>query len=442
MNTIEAWSKVSLSIKNDSRISDASRRAYIKTLVPLKEENNILYLMAPSLTNKKTVEVKYYDIIREHIQLVTGKDYIIKIINNDKTQIEPPKLRIVSKNSVISSYRFDNFIVGSSNQLAHAASYAVAKSPGKDYNPLFLYGGVGLGKTHLMNAIANYILEKNPESKIAYITCENFVNELVKALKENENEKFREKYRKLDVLLIDDIQFITGKAGTQEEFFHTFNSLYNENKQIIIASDRPPDEIKNLTIRLSSRFTSGLMADINPPDIETRIAILKQKSEEQNFHIDDDVIYYIAENVTSNVRELVGALTKVKAYKLLINNPIDLTTAKEALSYIKKDSEPADISIKKIQDCVCGVCGISIDELTGKKRTKPLSTYRQIAEYLCRKYVKHITLVEIAKQFGGQNHTSVKTAVEKIHKILEENSNKEISELVSTIEAKLNIQNG
>ena len=315
MNTIEAWSKVSLSIKNDSRISDASRRAYIKTLVPLKEENNILYLMAPSLTNKKTVEVKYYDIIREHIQLVTGKDYIIKIINNDKTQIEPPKLRIVSKNSVISSYRFDNFIVGSSNQLAHAASYAVAKSPGKDYNPLFLYGGVGLGKTHLMNAIANYILEKNPESKIAYITCENFVNELVKALKENENEKFREKYRKLDVLLIDDIQFITGKAGTQEEFFHTFNSLYNENKQIIIASDRPPDEIKNLTIRLSSRFTSGLMADINPPDIETRIAILKQKSEEQNFHIDDDVIYYIAENVTSNVRELVGALTKVKAYK-------------------------------------------------------------------------------------------------------------------------------
>ncbi|MCD7777827.1 MAG: chromosomal replication initiator protein DnaA, partial [Clostridiales bacterium] len=361
----------------------------------------------------------------------------IRLTLNNENYTEPPALKIISSNGVTSSYRFDNFIIGSSNQFAHAASLSVAESPGTEYNPLFLYGDVGLGKTHLMNAAANYILERNPKAKIAYITCEKFMNELISSIRNKKNEEFRQKYRNLDVLIIDDIQFIKGKESTQEEFFHTFNALYNDRKQIIMASDRHPNEIETLTDRLRSRFQSGLISDIKPPDFETRIAILQKKAEEKGFEVSDDVLEYIAKTVSSNIRELEGAFNKVIAFKKLINKPIDINTAKDALKDLNSDSNHTELSIESIQKTVCEVCGVTVEDLISKKRTKPLSTYRQIAEYLCRKYVKNVTLSEIAANFGGQNHTSVRTAVDKIQGILLNGSDPSAKKLIENIELKL-----
>ena len=286
-----------------------------------------------------------------------------------------------------------------------------------------------------MHAIANSILERDPECRIAYITCEKFMNELLSAIRNRTNEKFRQKYRNLDVLLIDDIQFISGKEATQDEFFHTFNALYNDHKQIIMASDRHPNEIKTLTDRLRNRFSSGLLADIKPPDAETRIAILVQKTEEQGIDVDREIIDYIAYKIKSNIRDLEGALTKVLAYKKLINKPLNLATAEEALSDLEKGPARQELTIEKIQNVICETYGIKHEDLISKKRSKPLSTYRQIAEYLCRKHVKNTTLTEIAAKFGGQNHTSVRTAVEKIQSLMNENN--DVYKMVVEIEAKL-----
>ncbi len=435
MNLPETWERIAKAVNLNSDISNAAWAAFINPLIPVSANEGIISVKTTSNIIKKTVEDKYIDIIQEQAKLITGKDYIIKIISEDKDHIEMPSLKIISRNSVSSRYNFDNFIVGQSNQFAYAASVAVAEAPGSEYNPLFLYGDVGLGKTHLMHAIANLILDREPEKKIAYITCEKFMNELLSSIRNRTNEKFRQKYRNLDVLLIDDIQFISGKEATQDEFFHTFNALYNEHKQIIMASDRHPNEIKTLTDRLRNRFSSGLLADIKPPDAETRIAILVQKTEEQGIKVDREVIDFIAYKIKSNIRDLEGALTKVIAYKKLINKPLNLSTAEEALKDMGKESERKELTIEKIQNAVCEEYGIRHEDLISKKRSKPLSTYRQIAEYLCRKHVKNTTLTEIASKFGGQNHTSVRTAVEKIQSLMNENS--DIFKMVSEIEAKL-----
>lgn len=436
MQLADYWSRIAEAVKLNSDISVPSWNAFIKPLKPLNMEDGAITLEAPTFIIKNTVETKYIDIIQEQADFIVKSPCMIKIVDSDTKHKEPETLKIISRNSVISNYSFENFIVGESNQFAYAASVAVAESPGIEYNPLFLYGDVGLGKTHLMHAIANFILKHNPESKIAYIPCEKFMNELIGSIRNKTNEQFREKYRNLDVLLIDDIQFINGKDSTQDEFFHTFNTLYNDQKQIIMASDRHPNEIKALTDRLRSRFKSGLLADIKPPDFETRTAILQKKAEEQNEEVPDDVLQFIAHSVKSNIRELEGAFTRVMAYKKLINKPIDLAAAKEALNDVNENTiTHAELTIDTVQNIVCETYGITVDDLISKKRTKPLSTYRQIAEYLCRKYVRNVTLTEIAANFGGQNHTSVRTAVDKIQSQIKEDKN--VAQLVEAVELKL-----
>ncbi len=436
MQLADLWNRIAEAVKLNSDISVPSWNAFIKPLKPLNMKDGAITLEAPTFIIKNTVETKYIDIIQEQADFILKSPCMIKIIDSDTKHKELETLKIISRNSVISNYSFENFIVGESNQFAYAASVAVAESPGIEYNPLFLYGDVGLGKTHLMHAIANFILKHNPESKIAYIPCEKFMNELIGSIRNKTNEQFREKYRNLDVLLIDDIQFINGKDSTQDEFFHTFNTLYNDQKQIIMASDRHPNEIKALTDRLRSRFKSGLLADIKPPDFETRTAILQKKAEELHEDVPNDVLQFIAHSVKSNIRELEGAFTRVMAYKKLINKPIDLAAAKEALNDVNENTiTHAELTIETVQNLVCETYGISVDDLISKKRTKPLSTYRQIAEYLCRKYVRNITLTEIAANFGGQNHTSVRTAVDKIQTQIK--GDKNVAQLVEAVELKL-----
>lgn len=337
------------------------------------------------------------------------------------------------KNKLNPNYTFQNYVVGTSNQFAYAACEAVAENPGTKYNPLFLYGDAGLGKTHLMHAIGNKIFDKNPNVKIMYITTEAFMNEMIKAIKGDgsSNEEFRDLYRNVDILLIDDIQFIESKQGTQEEFFHTFNALYSNNKQIIISSDRPPKDIPTLEDRLRSRFEQGLTADIQPPDYETRIAILQKKSQILNKNIPDEVINYVAKNINSNIRELEGAITRITAHAdLYKTDEITLDIAKDALKTLldktKKEISPFDIKEKVAQ-----YYQIQIEELSDKKRTKQIAYARQVAMYLCKTLIDNITYENIGSQFGGKDHTTVIHAVTKISNDI--NKSKEIKEKIENI---------
>ena len=309
-------------------------------------------------------------------------------------------------------YTFQTFVIGNSNRLAHAASVDVAGSPTKAYIPLFIYGGVGLGKTHLMHAIGHYILKQNIRSKVVYISSETFTNELINSIRDDRNNEFRSKYRNVDVLLIDDIQFIAGKESTQEEFFHTFNSLYEANKQIIISSDRPPKEIRTLEERLRSRFEQGLIADIQPPDLETRIAILRKKAKSENLSISDDVMLLIAKKIHSNIRELEGALIRVVAYSSLTNGEINEELANEALKDILSNSKPKKVTPSAIKDVVGNYYNIKIEDFNAKKRNKSVVLPRQIAMFLCRE-LTDLSLPRIGEEFG-RDHTTIMHAYEKI----------------------------
>jgi len=310
-------------------------------------------------------------------------------------------------------YTFDSFVIGNSNRFAHAASLAVAESPAKAYNPLFIYGGVGLGKTHLMHAIGHYILQNNPNSKVAYVSSEKFTNELINSIKDDKNEEFRQKYRNVDILLIDDIQFIGGKERTQEEFFHTFNALHDANKQIILSSDRPPKEINTLEDRLRSRFEWGLIADIQTPDFETRMAILKKKAEVENLNVPNEVMVYIATKIKSNIRELEGALIRIVAYSSLTNRQITVDLATEALKDIISKKQGKNITISIIQDIVSSYFDLRVEELKSQRRTRNVSNPRQIAMYLSRK-LTDMSLPKIGEEFGGRDHSTVIHAYEKI----------------------------
>ena len=310
-------------------------------------------------------------------------------------------------------YTFDSFVIGNSNRFAHAASLAVAESPAKAYNPLFIYGGVGLGKTHLMHAIGHYILQNNPNSKVVYVSSEKFTNELINSIKDDKNEEFRQKYRNVDILLIDDIQFIGGKERTQEEFFHTFNALHDANKQIILSSDRPPKEIPTLEDRLRSRFEWGLIADIQIPDFETRMAILKKKAEVENLNVPNEVMVYIATKIKSNIRELEGALIRIVAYSSLTNRQITVELATEALKDIISKKQGKNITISIIQDIVSSYFDLRVEELKSQRRTRNVSNPRQIAMYLSRK-LTDMSLPKIGEEFGGRDHSTVIHAYEKI----------------------------
>ena len=313
-------------------------------------------------------------------------------------------------------FTFDNFVIGPSNRFACAASFAVAESPAKAYNPLFIYGHVGLGKTHLIQAISQKILEINPQLKICYRSSEQFTNELIEAIRHRSTPAFRKKYREIDVLLIDDIQFIAGKDSTQEEFFHTFNNLHNNRKQLIITSDRPPKEIARLEERLSSRFAWGLIADIQPPDYETRVAILRKKVEKEPLSVPDDVIYYIADKIKTNIRELEGALIRVTAYSLLEETPITLDMARNILRDMVKETAKI-ISIEMVQKMVAERLNVSLVDLRSKKRNKNIVLPRQIAMYLARQLTS-LSLPEIGGAFGGKDHTTVLHSCKKIEKDL------------------------
>ena len=330
---------------------------------------------------------------------------------------------ILEKANLNPEYSFENFVVGSNNKFAHAASLAVAESPGEIYNPLFLYGGVGLGKTHLMHSIAHFILENNPQTRVLYVTSESFTNELIEAIRNGNNTamtKFREKYRNIDVLLIDDIQFLAGKESTQEEFFHTFNSLHEANKQIIISSDRPPKEIPTLEDRLRSRFEMGLITDIQAPDFETRIAILRKKAQMENIEVSNEVTNYIAKNIKSNIRELEGALTRVIAYSSLTNRTISFDLAVEALKDIITTTKNEEITVNRIKEKVASVFNIKMEDFNSKKRTRSIAYPRQIAMYLSRE-LTDLSLPKIGEEFGGRDHTTVIHAHDKIVKDIQVN---------------------
>ena len=309
-------------------------------------------------------------------------------------------------------YTFGSFVVGASNRFAHAASLAVSDSPAKAYNPLFIYGGVGLGKTHLMHAMGHRVSQKSPKTKILYISSEEFTNQLISAIQNRSTPKFREKYRNVDVLLIDDIQFIAGKESTQEEFFHTFNALYDAHKQIVVSSDRPPKEIQSLEERLVSRFEWGLVTDIQPPDFETRTAILKKKSEKEIVNLPEDVLYFIAEKIKSNIRELEGALIRVVAYAKLVGKEVSVDLAREVLKDMITEGEKK-ITIDLIQKKVSEYFDIKFSDMRAKKRSKAVAYPRQIAMYLTRSLTDY-SLPEIGDQFGGRDHTTVIHACDKI----------------------------
>jgi chromosomal replication initiator protein len=326
------------------------------------------------------------------------------------------------ENSLNPKCSFGTFVVGSCNQFAHAASLAVAEAPGKTYNPLYIYGGVGLGKTHLMHAVGHAIKERNRYLRLSYISAERFMNELINAIRYDKTQTFREKYRSIDVLLMDDIQFMAGKERTQEEFFHTFNALYDGQKQIVITSDCPPREIPTLEERLHSRFEWGLIADIEPPDLETKVAILKRKADLDGVTLPDDVAFFIASKVKSNIRELEGSLVRLIAISSLRGLPISKMLAQDAIRNIAEDDQPAGITIEQIQRAVGAHYKLRIDDLKSKNNSRQIAVPRQVAMYLCKRLTKH-SFPEIGREFGGKHHTTVIHSVEKIEALVSKDQN-------------------
>jgi len=341
----------------------------------------------------------------------------------------------ISEPALSSKYTYESFVVGSCNQFAHAASLAVAEAPGRTYNPLYLYGGVGLGKTHLMHACGHAIKSRNQHLKLCYISSERFMNDLINAIRYDKTQSFREKYRSVDVLLIDDVQFMAGKERTQEEFFHTFNALYDQQKQIVISSDCPPREIPTLEERLHSRFEWGLIADIEPPDLETKIAILKRKGDLIGVSIPDDVAMFIAGRVKSNIRELEGSLVRLIAISSLRGEPISKTLAQDAIRNIAKEDEPGVITIQQIQKLVASTYKLTGEELVSKNNARNISHPRQVAMYLCKHLTKH-SYPEIGRAFGGKHHTTVMHSVEKIESLVatDETLQRLISELSESLQ--------
>ena len=324
-----------------------------------------------------------------------------------------PEDKPADETSLNPKYTFDTFVVGSNNRFAHAAALAVAEAPADAYNPLFIYGGVGLGKTHLMHAIGHYMLSQNPKLRIKYVTCELFMNEMVSSINKKTQMDFRDKYRSIDVLMVDDIQFLTGKTGIQEEFFHTFNALHTAGKQIILSADKPPREIVKLEDRLRSRFEWGLIADISRPDLETRIAILQRKAEEEMLNVDGEVLSMIAERVSNNVRELEGCLTRLVAFSSLTGKPVDKALAEDALQEIFARTEPRHVTCEDVMDAVATYYSVTVDDLKGPRRSRDVAVPRQIAMYISREIVG-APLTMIGEAFGGRDHSTVNHACQKV----------------------------
>ena len=404
-----------------------SYETWIKNLEIQSFDNDIVVLVASSGFQKESIQSRYYDLLTNTFNFITNKECQINIISKDELQEEeainlPNDVGYGYSNSTLNpKYTFDTFVVGNNNRFAHAAALAVAEAPATSYNPLFIYGGVGLGKTHLMHAIGNAILRKNKKANILYVTSEKFTNQLINSIKDNTSAQFRDKYRNIDVLLIDDIQLIAGKERCQEEFFHTFNTLHESGKQIILSSDRPPKDIQLLEDRLKSRFEWGLIADISNPDYETRLAILRKKAQLDNIIIDDEILSNIANRIDSNIRELEGTLNKLIAKSSLTNSPITMEMAERAINDIVAQQEKV-ISAEFIQETVAKYFNINAKDLRGSKRSNDIAFPRQIAMYLCRN-VAQMSLPQIGKDFGKRDHTTVMHACTKIENEIKENQN-------------------
>ncbi|CAM3631527.1 chromosomal replication initiator protein DnaA [Marinicrinis lubricantis] len=431
-----------------TKVSKPSFDTWLKSTKAVVLNDTMLVISAPTVFARDWLESRYTKLISTTVSEFMGKSLQLKIISEedeDREEIEqivpesvPDEKAIIAEEPLSHmlnpKYTFETFVIGSGNRFAHAASLAVAEAPAKAYNPLFLYGGVGLGKTHLMHAIGHYILEHNPSAKVVYISSEKFTNEFINSIRDNRGENFRNKYRNVDILLIDDIQFIAGKESTQEEFFHTFNALHEERKQIIISSDRPPKEIPTLEERLRSRFEWGLITDIQPPDLETRIAILRKKAKADQLDIPNEAMMYIAGQIDTNIRELEGALIRVVAYSSLTNQDITAHLAAEALKDIIPSSRPKVITIQDIQEKVGEYYGIRLDEFKARKRTKAVAFPRQVAMYLSRE-LTDFSLPKIGEAFGGRDHTTVIHAHDKISTALKEDQ--ELYKAINTLINKI-----
>ena len=454
MNIVEKnWEQILNKMKLEYCSSNISYNTWIAPLTVYEVTEDTVYILVKLRASLEHIEDKYRLPFRVCIGEVTGIEYEVAFVTEDETVIREKKQSSVKKqksNAIFEQanlnpkYTFDTFVVGSNNNFAHAASLAVAESPGEIYNPLFIYGGVGLGKTHLMHSIAHFILENDSSKKVLYVASETFTNELIDALKigKNGNElamtTFREKYRNNDVLLIDDIQFIIGKESTQEEFFHTFNHLHVSGKQIIISSDKPPKDIETLEARLRTRFEWGLIADISSPDYETRMAILRKKEELdglERYHIPDEVMQYIANNIKSNIRELEGSLNKLIALANLENRAIDIPLAAEALKDIISPDRNRVVTPELIIDIVSDHFNIPVSELKGKKRNAEIVLPRQIIMYLCRKMTE-TPLKSIGIILGGRDHASISHGVDKIEAALK--NDEALNNTVNIIKKKIN----
>lgn len=466
------WEQILVELSKD--ISKLSCDSFLKPIVPLSINEQILELGTPNQFVKEFLEDRYVDSIKAATAKVTNNNLQLKIINLQLGDTVEPELvstvpsissvntaeefvlptstaitattapEIKTTNSVIledsfslnPKYVFETFVTGNSNRFAHAAALAIAEAPAKVYNPFFMYGGVGLGKTHLMHAIGHRILEKNPNLRVLYISSEKFTNELINSIRDGNPESFRQKYRNIDVLLVDDIQFLSKKEHTQEEFFHTFNTLHNANKQIIISSDRPPREIQTLEDRLRSRFEWGLITDIQAPDLETRIAILRKKALLENLTVPNDVMLFIASRIDNNIRELEGALIRVMAYASLTNQVVTNELVSEALKDVFPHGKTKEITLELIQEIVSSYFKIKMEDLLAKKRTRNLAFPRQIAMYLSRE-LTDTSLPRIGELFGGRDHTTVIHAHDKIARERNEDNklNNTIKELIKRIES-------
>ena len=409
-----------------------SYTTWIKNLEIQSINDNKIVLIALSKMQKDAIESRLFDLVSNTFNFITNKNCEIEII--EKTEDNQSQVFVEEKTDFVNTenysnsflnpkYTFDNFVIGNNNKFAQAAAYAVSESPATAYNPLFLYGGVGLGKTHLMHAIGNKIIKNNPNTKILYVTSEQFINELVNSIKDAnyKNELFRNKYRNIDVLLIDDIQFIAGKDRLQEEFFHTFNTLRENGKQIVLSSDKPPRDIPLLEERLKSRFEWGILADISMPDYETRLAILRKKVQIENFIIDDYILSVIATKIDSNIRELEGALNKIIAYASLMHSPITIEMAEKAIVEVALQKEKV-ISADYIQEIVSKYFNIDKKDLVSTKKSSDIVHPRQIAMYLCRE-IGQMSFPKIGEEFGKRDHTTVMHAHKKIENEIKENTN-------------------
>ena len=443
MDMLEIWNQVLENLEGN--VSPVGFNIHIKTAVPVCFENSTFTISVATSINKNLVEYRYKKYIESSLEKVTGAKISLAVLVGDANELkqeieskqnsEYDNSEIISSDGLNSKYTFENFVQGSSNLYAYTAAEQVANHPGESNNPLFIYGNSGLGKTHLMQAIGNKIKANNPNAKIIYVSSENFMNEFITSIREKTGDKFRNKYRAADALLVDDVQFLKNKEATQDEFFHTFNELYLAKKQIVISSDKPPKDMETLEERIRSRFECGLTADIGSPDYETRMAILRRKEEMDNFHLDDEILKYIATNIKSNIRELEGALNKLLAYSNLEQTEITMEVAMKELQNIISPDKPREITPQLIIDVVCEHFHITKEQMISKSRSNDIAKPRQIAMYLC-KNMTGVSLENIGELLGGRDHSTVIHGINKVEAELQ--TNEATVNLLNTIKKKIN----